>query len=141
MKALLLRVGIDSTDGGWQAPVSAETGESAYVPITEDRDGKPPRRGFLCRFDEFIEPVANLGAELPTRLLGEAAHLDPDFEYLTYGDQGSRAPRIRNQRPARVASIPDPGADLVARRWEMLDAYPWSSWRVCGGRERAPGWW
>ena len=46
-----------------------------------------------------------------------------------------------DQRPARVASIPDPGADLVARRWEMLDAYPWSSWRVCGGRERAPGWW
>lgn len=96
MKALLLRVGIDSTDGGWQAPVCAETGEFAYVPIAEDRDDKPPRRGLVRRFDEFIEPVAKLGAVLPSRLLGRDAHLDPDFDYLTYGDQGSRARRIGN---------------------------------------------
>lgn len=34
MKALLLRVGIDSTDGGWLAPVCAATGEFAYCPGT-----------------------------------------------------------------------------------------------------------
>jgi hypothetical protein len=99
MKALLLRVGIDSTDGGWQAPVCAETGEFAYVPIPEDRADKPPRRGLVRGFDEFIEPVAKLAAKLPSRLFGKAAHLDPDFDYLTYGDQGSRARRIRNLEP------------------------------------------
>ncbi len=96
MKALLLRVGIDSTDGGWQAPVCTETGQFAYVPIAEDRDDKPPRRGLVRRFGEFIDPVAKLGVELPSRLLGKAAHLDPDFDCLTYGDQGSRARRIRS---------------------------------------------
>lgn len=95
MKALLLRVGIDSTDGGWQAPVRAETGEFAYVPITEGRHDKPTRRGFGRRFDEFASPVSRFGVELPSRLLGAPAHLDPDFDHLTYGDQGSRARRIR----------------------------------------------
>ena len=120
MKALLLRVGIDSTDGGWQAPVRAKTGEFAYVPITEDRDDKPPRRGLVRRFDEFIDPVAKLGAELPSRLLGKAAHLDPDFDYLTYGDQGQRARRIRNLSPgdllvffAALKPVEEPGHSLI----------------------------
>ncbi|MBL9137040.1 MAG: transposase [Verrucomicrobiales bacterium] len=44
------------------------------------------------------------------------------------------------QRRARVIGSEDPGAELVARRIRVLREYPWSSWRVYGAMERAPGW-
>ena len=34
------------------------------------------------------------GERLPEPLLGQSTHLDPDFDRLTYGDQGQRAKRI-----------------------------------------------
>jgi REP element-mobilizing transposase RayT len=45
-----------------------------------------------------------------------------------------------DQGRARGGSIPDPGAALVARRLRLLDAHPWSSWRVYAGREPVPSW-
>jgi REP element-mobilizing transposase RayT len=44
------------------------------------------------------------------------------------------------QRAAKVMGCPDPGAELVARRLGVLRDYPWSSWRVYSGAERAPEW-
>ena len=93
MKGLLVRVGIDSTDGCWNAPMRLATGEFAYITIT---DTKPMRDGMARCYDEFI-PVAKRFAEgLPAPLLGKPTHLDPDFEKLTYGDQGQRGKRIRS---------------------------------------------
>jgi hypothetical protein len=46
-------------------------------------------------FDEVLGPLKPFQAALPRGLLGAAAHFDPDFEFLTYGDQGARAKRIR----------------------------------------------
>lgn len=91
MKGLLVRVGIDSTDGNWNAPVLNATGEFAYVTITE---AKPLRPGLARQYQEFAAAVKRLGQELPAHLLGRPTHLDPDFEYLTYGDQGQRAQSI-----------------------------------------------
>ncbi len=45
-----------------------------------------------------------------------------------------------DQRRAKVADLPDPGAELIRRRIRTLDEYPWSSWAVYGGREPAPRW-
>jgi len=45
-----------------------------------------------------------------------------------------------DQRRAKVADLPDPGAELIARRVRTLESYPWSSWAVYGGREPAPEW-
>jgi putative transposase len=44
------------------------------------------------------------------------------------------------QRRAKVVGAPDPGAALVHRRLEQLQAYRWSSWRVYGAGEPAPAW-
>ncbi len=96
MNGLLVRVGIDSTDGRWNAPVRCETGEFAYVPITEVAK---QREGLETRFDPFKEVVEPFGVALPPPLLGSATHLDPDFDHLTYGDQGQRAKRIRTLQP------------------------------------------
>ncbi len=94
MRVLLIRVGTDTTaDGGrWNAPVDSRTGLFAYVPIPEARrlraDAERP-------YSLFEEAVAACGGVLPAGLLGRHAHLDPDFEHLTYGHPYARARRIR----------------------------------------------
>ncbi len=91
MNGLLVRVGIDSTDGCWNAPMRLASGEFAYVTIT---DTKPLRDGMARRYDEFVPVAARFGEQLPEGLLGTSTHLDPDFDQLTYGDQGQRGKRI-----------------------------------------------
>src|SRR6185369_555441 len=44
------------------------------------------------------------------------------------------------QKRAKRVAIEDPGSDLVQERLEILENYPWSSWRVYAGHERAPRW-
>ena len=44
MRGLLVRVGIDSTDGNWNAPVRKASGEFAYVTITETKRIRLPTR-------------------------------------------------------------------------------------------------
>lgn len=92
MRGLLVRVGIDSSCGSWNAPVDLSTGNFVYVPIPESKSLRP---GLERSFDELASPLTRIGVPLPTAWKGEAAHLDPDFGFLTYGDQGSRARRIR----------------------------------------------
>lgn len=93
MRGLLVRVGVDQSEGGgcWNAPVNSITCEFAYVPIPEtykihSRFAKPYRAitTFLQKF----------GAQLPNHLAKLNMHLDPDFSHLTYGDQGERAKQI-----------------------------------------------
>ena len=91
VKGLLVRVGIDSTDGCWNAPMRLASGEFAYVTIT---DTKRCAHGMARRYDEFIPAVKRFGEQLPSPLLGQPTHLDPDFDQLTYGDQGQRGKRI-----------------------------------------------
>jgi hypothetical protein len=91
MNGLLVRVGIDSTDGGWNAPVLAATGDFAYVTITEE---KPLRAGQALLYDEFEHAVQRFSVSLPTVLQGKPTHLDPDFDHLTYGDRGQRGKRV-----------------------------------------------
>lgn len=92
MKGLLVRVGIDSTYGNWNAPVNRGTGEFVYISIPEPESS---RRVDLTRsYDEFQVPLGRIGLNLPERLLDQPTHLDPDFEYLTFGDQLQRGSQI-----------------------------------------------
>lgn len=91
MKGLLVRVGIDSTDGGWNAPVRVGSGEFAFVTITET---KPLREGLARSYDEFHPVLIPFNQRLPEILHGKPTHLDPDFDHLTYGDQGQRGQRV-----------------------------------------------
>jgi hypothetical protein len=94
MRVLLVRVGTDTTPdgGGWNAPVDSRTGLFAYVPIPEARRVRP---GAERPYTLFEKPVSALGGVLPAGLRSRHAHLDPDFEHLTYGHPNSRARRIR----------------------------------------------
>jgi len=95
MNGLLVRVGIDSACGGWNAPVRDDH-RFAYVPIPEGRVCHPHLER---RLEECRKSVRNCGAELPGRLSENLAHLDPDFEFLTFGDQGQRGRRIVELQP------------------------------------------
>jgi Nucleotide modification associated domain 3 len=98
VKALLVRIGVDQAYGGWNSPVDA-AGQFVYVPIPEKRGTRfhpglervygevlPALHGF-CR-----EHDCDLSGDLrfPQKLLQHPMHLDPDFECLTYGDEGAR---------------------------------------------------
>ncbi len=49
----------------------------------------------MARFyDELVPAASRFGEHLPKELLGTPTHLDPDFDQLTYGDQGQRGKRI-----------------------------------------------
>lgn len=99
MRATLIRIGIDQAFGAWNAPVDPVTNEFVYVPIPEGPT--TPQHPELATTFASVEPVlAGFAAtrpdvppalvRLPPALAGAATHLDPDFEQLTYGDNGER---------------------------------------------------
>lgn len=98
MNGILIRIGIDQTYGGWNAPVDAD-GRFVYVPIPE-KLGTLFHPGLERRYGEVL-PVLNRFCQehdcdlygdlsFPHELLHHPMHLDPDFECLTYGDTGRR---------------------------------------------------
>ena len=104
MKAILVRIGVDRAYGAWNAPVDPPTGRFVYIPIP-DGVGKKFTPGNMRRYDEIIAPLAEFaeahGAKdlrCPRQLRQRSMHLDPDFDYLTYGDNAVR-------RGARVAAL------------------------------------
>jgi hypothetical protein len=98
MMAFLVRIGVDQAYGGWNAPVDAE-GRFVYVPIPE-KSSTSFHAGLERRYAEVLPPLQrfceahhrdlNRDLRFPQELLESAMHLDPDFEYLTYGDEGGR---------------------------------------------------
>lgn len=99
MRATLVRIGIDQAYGAWNAPMDPSTNEFVYVPIPEG--SKVLQHPHLATTFASVEPalarfarargdVAPGLVTLPAALAGAATHLDPDFEQLTYGDNGER---------------------------------------------------
>ena len=96
MRAILVRVGIDQAYGKWNAPVDLATCQFVFVPIP-DGPKKVCTPGHARHYDELQEPLAefafahnHLDLHLPVGLQDCNMHLDPDFEHLTYGDNGTR---------------------------------------------------
>lgn len=95
MKGQLIRVGVDLAYGHWNAPVDPQSWRFVYVPIPESAktDFLPGlRRAYnetTPAFDRFSKWCGN-NVALPFHLRHQSMHLDPDFEHLTYGDNGAR---------------------------------------------------
>lgn len=95
MRGLLVRVGIDQSYGGWNAPCCAD-GAFCYIPM---RPQNPEEfdQGFETTYDEFEQVYQRFAGEephFPDKLHQKTCHLDPDFRFLTYGDRDQRAKRI-----------------------------------------------
>jgi hypothetical protein len=96
MKGLLVRVAADQSEGGgyWNGPADSVTGQFVYVAIPESA---PMHPGLDKPYAALGSPLADFGATLPPHLFQQNMHLDPDFNHLTYGDQGERAKQIRTK--------------------------------------------
>ena len=87
MKALLVRGGVDSKAGKWNGPVDLATGQFVYVAIREDATQRP---NLSTPYSGVRSALASFGCSLPTHLANANMHLDPDFDYLTYGSVRQR---------------------------------------------------
>lgn len=101
-KAILIRVAVDQAYGHWNSPCNPETGDFVYVPIPQN---KPNAVSMAREYAPIIGPAlddfsARNGAplHLPDQLLGQRMHLDPDFDFLTYGDTADRGRRLLDFR-------------------------------------------
>ena len=99
-KGLLMRVGIDQTYGKYNAPINPETNDYLYIPIPDKNEDKTTYHQIKPHFNAWVKRN-NAVIEFPYHLeqMG-GCHLDPDFDYLTYGDQGENTGRGR-----RVATL------------------------------------
>jgi hypothetical protein len=93
VKAVLVRVGADQSTGGggWNGPVDSVSREYVYVAIPESHSVHP---GMDRPYAALTPTLKRFGVALPQHLLRQHMHLDPDFEHLTYGDQGERAKQM-----------------------------------------------
>ncbi len=99
MRAVLVRVGIDCVYGGWNAPMEPDTNEFVYVPINENDKFTFIKNGNR-KFEELLPTLeifskshhVDLFKDLnfPRPMLKKSMHLDPDFDFLTYGDIGDK---------------------------------------------------
>jgi hypothetical protein len=94
MNALLCRVGADQSvsGGSWNGLIDSKTGRFIYVAIPE---GREVHAGLEKPFTALAPLISDFGRELPDHLHPRHMHLDPDFDHLTYGDQGQRAQQLR----------------------------------------------
>ena len=94
-KVLLVRVGIDSSYGRWNAPVNPFTYEFAYVPIPEEHKQKQILLEYRKSYNPFVNVCERYNVKFPEELLDKLAHLDPDFEFLSYGDENRKGTQIK----------------------------------------------
>lgn len=92
-KVLLIRVGIDQTFGNYNAPINPDTNEYIYMPIPQSADNF--RMGMRTSYSD-LKPHFNYWCQnnnsdipFPEHLNNKATHLDPDFDFSTYGDQAT----------------------------------------------------
>ncbi len=114
-RVLLVRVGADLTDAGgrWNGPFNRTTNAFVYVPIPESKSVRP---GHERPFNLIESALNRFSQHLPSHLTNRAMHLDPDFEYLTYGDQGARAHRISKLKVGDYVAFYAGLRDITDRR-------------------------
>ena len=98
MQAILVRVGVDHAYGQWNAPVDPASGQFVYVPIPEKVGAgfhpgcERPYAAVVPAIEAFAQETG-MPIMLPYHFAKRSMQLDPDFEYLTYGDVASRQRR------------------------------------------------
>ncbi len=93
MKGCLVRVGIDQTCGGLNSPIESNSGDYLYIPIPQGESEcieglETPYRMIREHLDAWNKKHG-ANVSLPEDLWSGNMHLDPDFDYLSYGDQST----------------------------------------------------
>jgi hypothetical protein len=98
MNGILVRIAVDQSYGHWNAPVDESTGEFVFVPIP-DGEAKHYSPGCRVTYEDFRADLRGFAEKksfpndyefgFPMILRQCSSHLDPDFRFLTYGDNGA----------------------------------------------------
>lgn len=131
MRGILVRVGIDQSFGGWNAPADPETRRFAYVPIPE-KTGTQFHPDCARLYSETLPAIESFrqrngshrsGLAAPDELFSKHMHLDPDFETLTYGDVGDRrGSEIRNLHEGDLLVFYAGLRDIQSRKKKLIYA-------------------
>ncbi len=97
-KIFLANVGANRSHS-FASPVY-DDGSFELVPITETPPEPGPRSICFRDLRCVANPSRSLSDLMPARMAGLAAHYDPEWETLTYGDNCERAARARGLRSA-----------------------------------------
>lgn len=101
-RAILIRIAVDQTYGQWNGPCNPETGDFVYVPIPQDKpNAENMARWYLPMIGPAMQAFSErngVTATLPERLHDRRMHLDPDFNFLTYGDALARGRKLLDFR-------------------------------------------
>jgi hypothetical protein len=98
-------VGIDSEYGKWNAPCNPNSGDFVYVPIPENNRVKVQYEKPYSLVNQYLGKFSKNNylekeIRLPSHLQSKFMHLDPDFKYLTYGDDDKgRGRRLSELNP------------------------------------------
>src|SRR5438552_18979335 len=101
VNVVLLRVGIDTAEGGFNSPLLAD-GTFEFIPIPDNKHRVDPRtygntigrhgRGLV----EYFPP------RVRSRMANFPMHVDPEFESFTYGDPTLPKKSLARLRPGRM---------------------------------------
>ncbi len=91
MKAMIIRVGIDTGYGGTLGPIF-EDGSFEFVPIPEYYAGNYPVATYQQKRGRRGQP---LSMYVPDKLRNTSMHDDPEFETFTYGDPTPKRKSLR----------------------------------------------
>jgi len=93
-KGLLMRVGIDQTYVKYNAPINQSTNDYIYMPIPQGKDDF--KSGMRTSYDDLLPHFESwrqkngTDIQFPQHLKNHmSCHLDPDFDFSTYGDQAT----------------------------------------------------
>lgn len=91
-KGLLVRVGIDQTFGEYNAPINPITNDYIYMPIPQD--GADFLSGMDTTYEDLVPHFESWCQKNDVTLKfplknNRHCHLDPDFNFSTYGDQAT----------------------------------------------------
>ena len=90
-----MRIGADKTKAGgkYNAPINTSTNDYIYIPILQGKDdfqlGLETTYHDLFSYFESWSQRNNADIQFPQHLNNKTCHLDPDFDFLTYGDQAT----------------------------------------------------
>ena len=99
-KAMLLRVGIDSTTGGFLAPLFKD-GSFLYIPIPDPRNNTSETKNY-DNFKEYVPEdrfyFENKTEKWELNYKEAVLHNDPNFESKTYGDPTNKGRNLLKLR-------------------------------------------
>jgi hypothetical protein len=101
MNVVLLRVGIDTAEGGFHSPLFRD-GTFEFIPIPDDRHAVD-KRTYGNTVGQHGRPLADyFPPRARVRMVDKPMHVDPEFDTYTYGDPTAPKQGLARMKPGNL---------------------------------------